>query len=284
MEEKEKEISTTTEAPERPASTAAETTVVEESKTAPATPGRVKAFWASKFPDKTYGSDEEFDNMLADHLEESDKRLGEYASSEDTFRRVATEHPELLDVVKDLSEDKEMPLIEAIYRNVDPEEFLPEEGEPEFDRMRQARQTRLGRQAEAEEFRKKLENNLEESKKVIQEYFEQRGMPEKDQHALADFIDGIFEQYTQNQITAEILDAFNHARTYNKDVSDAREIGAIEGKNAKIDAQRQRRAEETDGLPSAGSSAGVIASETAPKDFMDDLLEKTSKRRNWMKG
>lgn len=283
MEEEKQVITTTTETPEQPTTTTSEETVVEKPETAPAIPGRVKAFWAAKFPDKTYSNDEEFDSMLADHLEESDKRLGEYASTEETFRRVATEHPELLDVIKDLAEDKEMPLIEAIYRNVDPEEFLPEEGDPEFDRMRQARQNRLGRQAEAEEFRKKLENNLEESKKVIQGYFEERGMPEKDQHALADFIDGIFEQYTQNQITAEILDAFNHARTYKKDVADAREIGAIEGKNAKIDAQRQRRAEETDGLPSAGSSAGVMTSATTPKDFMDDLLEKTSKRRNWMK-
>lgn len=245
--------------------------------------GRVKAFWAAKFPDRTYATDEEFDGMMADYLEDSDKRLSAHAKAEETFRSVANDHPELLDVIEDLAKDKEMTIIEALYRNVDPDEFLPEEGAPEFDRMRKARSDRMSRQQEAEAFRKKLTENYEKSRGIVSEYFSKNNISPEEQKALGDYIDRVMDDYTRNLITAEVLDAFRRSMNYSKDVASAREVGTIEGKNAKIDAQRQRRAEETDGLPSAGSSAGVSASAPIKKDFLDTILERSEARRNWDK-
>lgn len=235
---------------------------------------RVKAYWASKFPDKGFADDAEFDGLLADYLSETDRKLEKHAMAEETFRRVAGEHPELLDIVEDLAADKEMTLAEAIYRNVDTGEFLPEEGEPDFDRMRKVRQERMARETEAQAFRNKLAENLEQSKKVISDYFRDNDIPEDEQKALADYVDEIMDKYTQNLITTEIMDAFRRARNYSRDVAQAQEIGAIAAKNARVDAQRRRRDEATDGLPSSGSAAGVLPppEETSPLGRVVDRI------------
>lgn len=242
---------------------------------------RVKTYWAKKFPGKAYETDEEFDGLLADHLEASDARMQQLEGAEQTFRSVAINHPELLDMVEDLAEDPEMTLAEALYKNVDEEEFLPEEGSPDFERMRQARQSRKTHEAEAAEYRKKLAENLATSEGVIKKYFEENEVSEEEQKAIGEFIDELLGGVVENRITADTMAAFRRARNYERDVAEAEAVGQIKGKNAKVDAERQRKKEETDGLPAPGSAAGVTATPPVKKDFMDELIERSNARNDW---
>ena len=274
-----------------------EKTVVEETVTteiaeqptgSPAAPevpvvGRVKSYWSKKFPEKAYSSDEEFDGMLADHLESSDARIQQLEGAEQTFRSVAINHPELLDMVEDLAEDPEMTLAEALYPHVDEAEFFPEEGDPDFNRMRKAREARKARETEAADYRKKLADNLKTSEEVIKKYFEENEVTEEEQKAIGDFIDELLGGIVENRITADTMAAFRRARNYERDLAEAETVGEIKGKNAKIDAERQRKQEETDGLPAPGSAAGVTAKPPVQKDFMDALIERSNARNNWYK-
>ena len=63
-------------------------------------------------------------------------------------------------------------------------------------------------------------------------------------------------------------------------VESAREAGAIDAKNARIDAERERAEAETDGLPTGGSAVGV----TMPEEIEDEDIfgeVKRKSRKNW---
>jgi hypothetical protein len=262
-----------------------EVTEPAEGNAEEATPSvsRVKRYWSQKFPDKTYETDEEFDGMLADHLESSDTRMKELEGAEETFRSVAMNHPELLDIVEDLADDPEMTLAEAMYNNLGEDEFLPEEGSPDFERMRKARKNRKAQEAEAEAYRKQLAENLKTSEETIQKYFEENEVSEEEQKAIGDFIDDLLAGLVENRITADTMAAFRRARNYERDMAEAEAVGEIKGKNAKIDAERQRKKEETDGLPAPGSAAGVSVKPPVEKDFLDELIDRGNARSNWYK-
>lgn len=245
--------------------------------------GRVKSYWEKKYPEKTYSSDEEFDGMLADHLEASDARIEKLEGAEQTFRSVAMNHPELLDMVEDLAEDPEMTLAEALYNNVDEEEWLPEEGTPDFERMRKARKARQTRNEETAAYRKQLAENLKTSEEEIKKYFEENNVDEEEQKAIGEFIDALLAGVVENRITADTMAAFRRARNYERDMAEAEEVGQIKGKNAKIDAERQRKQEETDGLPSPGSAAGVSVKPPVEKTFMEEIVDRSNARNNWYK-
>lgn len=245
--------------------------------------GRVKSYWEKKYPEKTYSSDEEFDGMLADHLEASDARIEKLEGAEQTFRSVAMNHPELLDMVEDLAEDPEMTLAEALYNNVDEEEWMPEEGTPDFERMRNARKARQTRNEEIAAYRKQLAENLKTSEEEIKKYFEENNVDEEEQKAIGEFIDALLAGVVENRITADTMAAFRRARNYERDMAEAEEVGQIKGKNAKIDAERQRKQEETDGLPSPGSAAGVSVKPPVEKTFMEEIVDRSNARNNWFK-
>lgn len=243
--------------------------------------GRVKAFWAEKFPDKTYESDAEFDDYLADYLLESEEKMRGHETAEQAFREVARNHPELLDMVEAMADDPDMSLAEALYRNVDEDEYFPEEGSPDFERMRAARKARMDRREADRARAKTLEDNLAASHDVVREWLDKNEMGEDDRKMLGDLIDKHLGAYIDNRITPDLLDFYRRAMYYDKDLADAREVGEIKGKNAKIDAERQRRREETDGLPSAGGAAIAKEINPEPKDWLDETIDHSSRRKNW---
>lgn len=257
-------------------------TVVEAEEVTPSG-SRVKAFWSKKFPNDSFENDDEFDGRVASYLEESDARMSRFEEAEKTFRTVAKNHPELLDMVEDLADDPDMTIAEALYNNVDEEEFMPEEGSADFNRMREARKARKAREDEAAAYRKQLADNLATSEEVIRKYFEENEVSEDEQKAIGDFIDELLGGVVENRITANTMDAFRRARNYERDLAEAEEVGQIKGKNAKVDAERQRKSNETDGLPAPGSAAGVKAKPPVEKDFMDELIERGNARNDWYK-
>ena len=255
--------------------------VAEAAEVAKPSGGRVKAFWAEKFPEKTYESDDEFDGLLADYLAESDEKMRGHETAEQAFRDVAKNHPEILDMVEALSDDPDMTLAEALFRNVDEDEFFPEEGSPDFERMRNARKERMGRREAAKARDKALADNLTASEAVVREWFEKNEMSDEDRKMLGDLIDKHLGAYMENRIAPETLDFYRRAMRYEGDVADAREIGEIKGKNAKVDAERQRRREETDGLPSAGSAAGIKDAPKEDEDWLDETISHSNRRKDW---
>ena len=119
---------------------------------------------------------------------------------------------------------------------------------------------------------------METSREVIKDFFEEKNLETADAEDYASFIDNHIAEYNRGIVTKDFLELFYKARNYAKDIIEAEEQGAIKGKNAKVDAEREKRAAETDGMPKGGSSLGI--KEAMPED--DDLFSEIGRysRRN----
>lgn len=234
------------------------------------------------FVETTYGksfeSDADFEEFVKTKLTESEESLSGYKEADNKVFEILEEYPELYAVVQDIADGK--PIEVAIAANIDVEDITPLPDEEMYKEYETARNTRKERKAKIENYRKEFDSNMEASRATIKEYFEEKAMTDEDATDYATFIDNHIAEYNRGIVTKEFLDLFYKARNYAKDVIEAEEQGAIKGKNAKVDAEREKKAAETDGMPKGGSSIGVT--EATPED--DDLFAEISRnsRRNRM--
>lgn len=262
----------------KPEVAAVEVTTVSEVE--PTSAERLKSLMKSKYPDKEWDDDEAYYGDIVAYAEDADKKLAGYATANETIKSVGNEYPEIFAIIEDIADGKSFE--EALASNIDIEELIPTEGEPNYEQYTQARDARKAKKAEAEAYRKTLEENIAKSRPVVTEFFAQHEMGEDEAEEFGKWVDGVMSDYLDGIITEEFLQMFYNARHYNTDVAEARVAGEVAGRNAKIDAERETKAAATDGLPSAGSSAGKEAPEQEePNDFISGILAKTNARRNW---
>ena len=227
---------------------------------------------------KTFESDADFEAFVKEKLTENEESLSGYKEADGKIVEVLDEYPELYAVVQDLIDGK--PIEVALAANIDLEDITPLPDEEMYKQYEDAKNTRKERKTKIETMRRGFDTNLEASREVIKEYFEEKGLTDENAEDYASFIDNHIAEYNRGIVTKEFLDLFYKARNYAKDVIEAEEQGAIKGKNAKVDAEREKRATETDGMPVGGSSIGV--KEDVPEE--DDLFAEISRnsRRNRM--
>ena len=244
--------------------------------------GRVRAFMLAKFPDRPWENDAELENGVADWLEEADKSLADYRTADEKIRSIAEKYPEIMAIADDLAKNPGMPLGVAIRRNIDEDELEVGEGDPGFEELRKSREERASRRKAREEYQQQLDRNLDASREIVEKYLADNEMSEEEAAALGKYVDGIMEAYLDGRLTVDVLNMFRNAMNYSKDVADAREVGKVEGMNANIDAERQRRQDATDG---PGSSTGQIAppAPAEPGDMIDEILKRNDRRYNLLK-
>lgn len=250
----------------------------------PVKPRRIRAFMLEKYPDRPWADDEELENGVADWMETADKSLADYRTADDKIRAIAERYPEIMAIADDLAKNAEMPLGVAIRRNIDEQELEVGEDDPAFEQLRKTRAERAERRKAKEAYQQELDKNLASSREVVQQYLTDNEMSEEEAAALGKYVDDIMDDYLNGRVTVEVLNMFRNAMNYQKDVADAREIGKTEGLNAKIDAERQRRQEATDGLPGPGSSTGQLTppAPAEPDDILDQILKRNARRHSMM--
>lgn len=238
--------------------------------TAPAAIDSLRAMISEKFG-KQFETDEEMYAWIHEQLlqmSDTDGVVGE----------ILAEYPELYAVIQDLQEGK--PLEVALAANIDIDSLKPLEGEEMYADYEAARNARKERKAKADEYRASFTKNAEESKQIISDFFSEVAFDKEQGEAFANKIDKMIADYTNGIVTREFLDVFYRAMNYEKAMESAREAGAIDAKNARIDAERERAEAETDGLPTGGSAVGVtMPSERGPKDLFDEVRDNS--RKNW---
>lgn len=227
---------------------------------------------------KTFESDAEFEAFVKEKLTENEESLSGYKEADGKIVEVLDEYPELYAVVQDLIGGK--PIEVALAANIDLEDITPLPDEEMYKQYEDAKNTRKERKTKVENYRKEFDTNMVESGRIIEEYFKDKKMSEEEANDYVSFIDKHIAAFNRGIVTPEFLDLFYKARNYAKDIIEAEEQGAIKGKNAKVDAEREKRATETDGMPVGGSSIGV--KEDVPQE--DDLFAEISRnsRRNRM--
>ena len=249
---------------------AAEPSPAQVEGTAPAAIDSLRAMISEKFG-KQFETDEEMYAWIHE-------QLSQMSDTDGVVGEILAEYPELYAVIQDLQEGK--PLEVALAANIDIDSLKPLEGEEMYADYEAARNARKERKAKVDEYRATVEKNWEDSNKVIHDFFTEIAFDEEQTNEFLAKMDEMLGNYVNGIVTREFLDVFYRAMNYEQAMESAREAGAIDAKNARIDAERERAEAETDGLPTGGSAVGVtMPSERGPKDLFDEVRDNS--RRNW---
>lgn len=204
-------------------------------------------------------------------------KLDNAVSGDTIIGEILAEYPELYAVIQDLDAGK--PFEVALAANVDVESLKPLEGDEDFAAYEDARKSRMERKQKADEHKARFESNREASQQIIADYFAERTMDEAAGEAFANYIDTMISDYLDGKVTRDFLDVFYRGMHYNDDVEAAREAGAIDAKNARIDAERETRAAQTDGMPSPGSAMATPSyGELEEEDLFSEIGRNSRKK------
>lgn len=248
--------------------------VAETETTVTPMPSRARDYLQKKYPERTWESDEQYDEDLAQELEDADTRLAEYAKADERINRILDLNPEFVLVLDAM--DKGMPFIVAL-RKYAGEVFdsLPEEGDPDWDAYSKAADDYLANKKKTDEEIATRNSNLEKSDAEFTKFVE-ANVEEDKQDAFVEFVKDNLKALSMGTVSElfmqSMLDAFNH----DEDIEDAKEAGAIEARNAKITAKRIKETTETDGMPMGGGISPVVAE--PDMDEEDDFLGMAEKR------
>ena len=226
------------------------------------------------FVEERFGQTFESDEELLSFVQ---SRLSEAAAGDSVVNDILAEYPELYAVIQDLEAGK--PFEVALAANVDVDSLKPLEGEEVYQAYEEARNARKERKKKIDEFNAQYESNREESLKILEDYFAEKMMDEEAGEAFASYIDNLISGYLDGKLTRELLDIFYRGMHYDKDMESAREAGAIDAKNARIDAERERASAETDGMPTGGSAVGVSMPEEHEDNDIFAEIGRNSRRR-----
>ena len=141
-----------------------------------------------------------------------------------------------------------------------------QEGTPEYEEMLLADEERRNEMMQAAYDRREYEENLQESRPVIEGYCKEQG------YEPAEFLELAWERLVlpilSGQYTAEVCRALDNALRYEQDVEDAFAAGDIKGRNTNIQRMRQGFG---DGMPKG--IASVAPDVAPPKQRRNTLIE-----------
>lgn len=252
-------------------------TETETTVTPPAS--RSREWMQKKYPERTWESDEAYDDDLTTELETAESRLASYAESDERIARILDLNPEFALVIDAM--DKGMPFLVALRRYAgDIFESAPEEGDDDFEAYKDAAEAFLADKKKTDEEIATRNTNLQNSETRFVEYVERQGWDEAKQDAFAKFVVDSLNALSMGDVSEAYLDIMRDAFTHDEDVEDAKEAGAIEARNAKITAKRVKAAEETDGMPMGGGTSPIVEEEEPEDDdFIGGVLRDYRNRR-----
>lgn len=205
-------------------------------------------------------------------------KLDNAASSDSIIGEILAEYPELYAVIQDLDAGK--PFEVALAANIDVDSLKPLEGDEDYAAYEEARKTRQTRKQKADDHKARFESNREESLEVISDYFAEKTMDEKAGEDFANYIDSMITDYLDGKVTRDFLEIFYRGMHYADDVEAARNAGAIDAKNARIDAEREKRSGMTDGMPTPGSAIATPSTSFGEEDDLFSEIGRNS-RKHW---
>lgn len=205
----------------------------------------------SRYPDREFETDEDWDNAGLELAETIEK----YGSSEEAINAVFTAHPELFQIFADLLDGASLPI--AFNRNLDIEDFMPKEGDDDFEEVSKIYSEKKAKRAKNEETQAEVDKNAAESWERVDAFIAEKGLTEEQKQAIIDQIYLNYENLLYGKITPEMLDGAYKALNYDSDINAAAKAAEINGRNQNI--QKKIEKEKTDVI---GDSIPVIESLT----------------------
>ena len=209
-----------------------------------------------KFPDKDF----------TDEVAAKDEFYADYDKTHSDYDALKGDNAKILELLQDNPEFAQvfaavkdgMPLRVALARVIDFDAVRPQEGDPDYDDFKKSADDFKKRQADIAAHRKLIEENQSKSKVEIEDCFKGIGADDEEQTGFADFLQGLFDDVFAGNLGKEALKKMWQAYKYTEDVEAAQQAGEVSGRNAAIEAKREK-AKATDGIPEPGGGVAVPA-------------------------
>lgn len=172
---------------------------------------------------------------------------------------------------------------EAVVRTIDIESLTPAEGDPDRAGWEKAKGERLERLKKMEEDDRvniertnTLQTNLGNTKALINSFAEKHKMSPEETKTLKEKLAQFTRDILDMKMDEDTLDMILKSIRMEKIIEEAKEDGATEERNHKIEVMRQKREEDADGLPAldAGAPAAEPEKPEGVSDFFDDVFKK----------
>lgn len=241
---------------------------------------RSREFIGKKFPEREFADDDEYENFLADYLDNSGKIIADNDKANEILGTVLSEYPELAEIIQDLCNGT--PIRIALAKHISPEELSVGDDDTDAESYKKAVEERNDRRKAAAERIKELEQNMEISEGVFSNFVKEEGLDEKELESFNSFLQDMFDNIERGNISREILLKLYQAYKFKEAVADAKEDGLIEGRNEAIEAKREKKINGGDGMPTSGGSVDKPkeTTDTMPIDVVDEVLGNSRKTNN----
>lgn len=174
-----------------------------------------------------------------------------------------------------------VPVHIAIARNIDMEAMAPNEGDDDYGDYQKAIEDNKKTRAEKEKYLKDMDDNIKMSAKQVDEFAKENKLTDDETENFLKDVDQLVSDMVKGKVTKEALSTFYKGMKRDDDVKDAKKAGEIEGKNAKIEAVKEKEdAAKGDGLP-ALEAQNVIKEPAKPEldPWSKAIIEKNQRTK-----
>ncbi len=221
----------------------------------------------TKYPDREYADDEALFGQINDDYDEYENTLKEKTDAENKLTNMFSEYPHSARFISDMAngtnpwvamvEQLGMDGITDIFEN------------PKYkEELAKAQEEHVKRLTKANDLEKEYNTNLSASLEMLQAAQEELGLSDEQVDQAVDLLMAIANDAIVGKFSRESFDMALKALNHDTDMAAAREEGAVEGRNAKIE-EKLRKPKSSDGVPMLGGSNNAPARKQSRGSIFD---------------
>lgn len=208
--------------------------------------------------------------------------LSEYQTkNRETNKQIAEvlqAEPSLARVIKGIAEG--MTLREALSRFVDIEGLEAMEGDPDYEKLTAAKESRMAEMQASQKAIEDFASNMEMSMKEMNDFATENNMSEEEVAGFIKYIDDVVEGFMNGKLSKDHLSAWRKSQNYEADIKDAADMAAVDARNEKIEVKKSMK--KSDDIPdlAGGMEASNYKTPTKQSDsvFMDAVAQKNNRK------
>lgn len=211
-----------------------------------------------RYPDQDPQTDEDWENLRNRFHDDTETAEKDFSALENEVNELISSDPDLALILQEMLVNK-LPFRAALAKTIDITELTPAEGDMDYEAYSKAYDERVNATKERQRRQEEIDNNAIKSFETIDSYCEEKGYDDQTKQSIEDFINEVFDAIVMKNISRELLEQLDKARTYEADIAQAGYEGEVRGRNANIEAQRAEdiQEEEGDGIPTPSQAGGA---------------------------
>lgn len=232
-------------------------------------PSRWKERFKRKHPNEHITDERKAKEIFYNDYDSMEQENIKFLEDNDKLIRAIQDHPEANIFLAELTAG--VPLKVALAR-AEIDIYEPEEGDEDFEEYIKAYNERKNNLVMAKKKEQQYIENFSKSKVDIASFFDSHNLNLQEQQEFEEFIDDTISNLFNGLINKEILSKLHQAWKYEEHVQQAKETGELNGRNANIEAQREQRHRQVDGLANSGVRSNT-PEPTHQIDYIDKLIK-----------